>query len=160
MTNDELTQAANTARHVERMKRHLKELKAPTSAQDAAELIGYFPEWVTPQARLDVYGAMTCEAARQIATLEAELAPVYAIELPRKWHSGPPPHVGWWNASRDRNESLWRWWDGSEWSKSTSRWDDALSAARSAAVRRGDPNAIIEWSDYWPANARVPRVAP
>ena len=36
----------------------------------------------------------------------------------RIWHSGPPPHVGWWNASFDfvKGNNDWRWWDGKCWS--------------------------------------------
>jgi hypothetical protein len=32
------------------------------------------------------------------------------------WVKGPPPAVGWWNASRCRDPEVRRWWNGSYWS--------------------------------------------
>lgn len=77
----------------------------------------------------------------------------------RKWHSGPPPHVGWWNASVLRSRVMWRWWDGMRWSAPAHFMYSPSNVARAAAcpVELGDH---IEWSDYYPPDARVPRVDP
>ena len=80
--------------------------------------------------------------------------------MKRVWHKGPPPHVGWWNAGLNRFEDCWRWWDGETWSKSA--WEDESSHQAKAASELKEEPAIhlIEWSDYWPKNARVPRINP
>jgi len=78
----------------------------------------------------------------------------------RKWHSGPPPHVGWWNASHFMNNEIWRWWNGTRWSR--------FITSNTAPVTAGDianltPECTVDdiyWSDYWPKNARVPRIDP
>lgn len=76
----------------------------------------------------------------------------------RKWHKGPPPHVGWWNASASNNEDIWRWWDGKRWSQGVF---DTVSC-EVAASYASQPTAIqgIKWTDYYPKNARVPRLNP
>lgn len=77
----------------------------------------------------------------------------------RIWHKGPPPHVGWWNASINREPNRWRWWDGKKWSVSVTSRYKVKSAAYWAGVQSifdGD----VEWTDYWPENARVARVDP
>ena len=77
----------------------------------------------------------------------------------RTWHDGPPPHVGWWNASIDRLEDIWRWWDGKNWGWATSQRDSQHEAGRMAKQKTQD-YVRIEWNDYYPANARVPRINP
>lgn len=77
----------------------------------------------------------------------------------RTWRKGPPPHVGWWNASRVRNERTWRWWNGRVWSLDAyaiSRVEYATTQARRMAFDQIE----IKWTNYWPENARVPRVDP
>lgn len=79
----------------------------------------------------------------------------------RVWHKGPPPHVGWWNASTINDPNCWRWWDGKRWSISVSD----LTSLGFAALYAKEPatqdiQEMIEWNDYWPKNARVPRVKP
>lgn len=76
----------------------------------------------------------------------------------RKWHSGPPPHVGWWNANTSRHPFLWRWWNGNHWSRPASSRDSPKAAAVEARVPATASG--IEWADYWPEDARVPRIAP
>lgn len=78
---------------------------------------------------------------------------------PRTWHSGPPPHVGWWNASTRRDPTAWRWWNGSGWSIAANRNCESRKAAERAAVRAYFSGLDIEWRHYYPANARVPRCA-
>lgn len=75
------------------------------------------------------------------------------------WHKGPPPHVGWWNASKTADVSCWRWWNGMNWSQPAYRSfskKDVASAAKEVSSRQN----VIFWTDHYPANARVPRVAP
>jgi len=77
----------------------------------------------------------------------------------RKWYKGPPPHVGWWNASLMNDPRAWRWWNGRHWSTSAKANYSHYEAFRAAnASYMG--TAEIEWSDYYPANARVPRIDP
>lgn len=77
----------------------------------------------------------------------------------RVWNSGPPQHIGWWNASIWKFEGSWRWWNGEYWSIACNVDESARSAGKSAAKKAGNQHRI-EWSDYYPENARVPRVAP
>lgn len=77
----------------------------------------------------------------------------------RIWRTGPPPHVGWWNASASRVEDSWRWWNGFRWSWFANSSYSAKDAAKCANVR-SEILTIIEWTDYWPENARVPRIKP
>jgi len=75
------------------------------------------------------------------------------------WHAGPPPHVGWWNASMNKDELCWRWWDGAQWS--IPAWPNThmtcvVEAARTPSLFQGE----MQWTHDYPANARVPRVAP
>lgn len=79
----------------------------------------------------------------------------------RTWHSGPPPHVGWWNASNYRCHDVWRWWNGVVWSTccfDRNAADVAATHAVNAAWDVLQPG--IKWSDYWPENASVPRINP
>ena len=76
----------------------------------------------------------------------------------RKWHKGPPPHIGWWNASSIGYHEIWRWWDGKRWSQPAS--DHHLAEKAAYKAQRQTSNAGIEWTHYYPANARVPRVDP
>ena len=77
----------------------------------------------------------------------------------RIWHNGPPPHIGWWNAL-DLCEwpNEWRWWNGENWSIAVNH----RHLPESAGAVSKNPSAFrldeIQWSDYWPADARVPRL--
>ena len=77
----------------------------------------------------------------------------------RTWHKGPPPFPGWWNASWNFNHRIWRWWNGRYWSKSVFL-DDGMNYIKVATSRPDQNQDDIKWSDYWPENARVPRVDP
>ena len=76
----------------------------------------------------------------------------------RTWHAGPPPHIGWWNASAARSDNGWRWWNGEDWSRIV--WNDttAVDAGKYSKLAAVDPH--IEWTGYYPRNARVPRIDP
>lgn len=77
----------------------------------------------------------------------------------RVWHKGPPPHVGWWNASVIRVEENWRWWEAGEWSN-PAYFDEPPEVAADIATHVSPEQSAIEWTDYWPENARVPRLDP
>ena len=79
----------------------------------------------------------------------------------RTWHKGPPPFPGWWNASWNCNDGIWRWWNGRYWSKSVVACSP-VADVRCAARRHEQlqDTLQIKWTDYWPENARVPRVDP
>jgi len=80
---------------------------------------------------------------------------------PRTWHTGRPPHVGWWQASTGRDKNVWRWWNGRLWSSSM-RFDAPAHLAVIAAYQAAPHliNRLVKWTYYWPANARVPRINP
>jgi len=63
------------------------------------------------------------------------------------WAKGPPPSIGWWNASRMRNERARRWWNGASWSVAVMVNDPEAKAKR--AQRTPDPwaggQSSIEW---------------
>lgn len=77
-----------------------------------------------------------------------------------EWHSGPPPHVGWWNASAVRDPDCWRWWDGTRWSKAVLNTRSSKTAAERAVERSFFKKSAIEWRHYYPDGARVPRINP
>lgn len=79
--------------------------------------------------------------------------------MSKKWHSGPPPFPGWWNASVSRDESIWRWWNGLIWSVGITNHSPANDAGF-LARRPYIGFTPVEWTDYWPPNARVPRIDP
>lgn len=81
-----------------------------------------------------------------------------STENTRVWHEGPPPHVGWWNASTTKDHAAWRWWDGKQWSRATYPHQPAEYAAKEAACAADVQD--VEWADYWPRGARVPRIDP
>lgn len=79
----------------------------------------------------------------------------------RVWRGGPPPHIGWWNASVNLGGNVWRWWDGARWSvpysPNTSLWAVAVAPRRPSGH---NTTRYVQWTDYWPENARVPRMRP
>jgi hypothetical protein len=79
---------------------------------------------------------------------------------PNVWHSGPPPFVGWWNASSIKHWGAMRWWDGEKWSvavfandKPETRDGELVKLSQHTAMNQN----MIEWSWQWPENARRPR---
>jgi hypothetical protein len=74
-----------------------------------------------------------------------------------KWHKGPPPSIGWWPASFDRNELVYRWWNGSCWSVPALKGDSAQTVARCANIPAQESD-MIEWTDRpksWPKRSRT-----
>lgn len=85
-----------------------------------------------------------------------------------KFFSGPPPHIGWWLTRLSRSNPewpgsewiFWRWWRG-YWTsgvRENSPAEMVGMVARTTIVV--STIGEIEWSDYYPPNARVPRVDP
>jgi hypothetical protein len=80
-----------------------------------------------------------------------------------KWHDGPPPFAGWWNASRTKTTTSWRWWNGKNWGDYTPDHADAEEAAERAnvpAYETDDPDKQIKWRWTYPKKARVQRHPP
>ena len=75
------------------------------------------------------------------------------------WYGGPPPHVGWWNASKGNDPEVWRWWDGKYWSVMALPHLDAKKAGLAAKTRTKEQGRV-RWRYRYPENARVPRVNP
>ncbi|UIS65435.1 hypothetical protein [Acidovorax phage AP1] len=78
----------------------------------------------------------------------------------RVWHKGPPPHVGWWESSSIENKGVWRWWDGERWSLNCRPDDLVAEISRRSQIKSAGAGIGISWTDYWPENARVPRLDP
>lgn len=80
----------------------------------------------------------------------------------RVWNTGNPPHIGWWNASEFRDPLAWRWFDGKKWSRVAWAYSSPYIAAQAANHRVSSSWCMgpILWTDYWPPNARVPRIDP
>ena len=78
----------------------------------------------------------------------------------RIWKNGPPPHIGWWNASSVMDDRAWRWWNGEYWSMRACPANSREQVKIPAKTRSRITNEIMQWTDYWPENARVPRFAP
>ena len=77
-----------------------------------------------------------------------------------KWHSGPPPSIGWWPASRYGNDGIYRWWDGCNWSMAASRHCDVSKAAKQARTRTyvSSSASSIKWKhrpDSWPERSKT-----
>ena len=73
----------------------------------------------------------------------------------RIWHSGKPPCVGWYNASKQRQANCWRWWDGQFWSLPAYE-NEKSDLAIQSAFAKAEFQDCIEWTTYWPKNPRVP----
>jgi hypothetical protein len=73
------------------------------------------------------------------------------------WHKGPPPSVGWWPASMNRDPEVLRWWNGKWWSAAAYPVFTAESAA-TIARRKTLYQYSIEWTDRpasWPERSRT-----
>lgn len=81
-----------------------------------------------------------------------------------KFYSGPPPFPGWFLSRPvpcDGSCAGWRFFDGEMWSGQVDEGQSAKEAANVARWFRWLWHVHeIEWSEYYPRNARVPRVDP
>ena len=78
------------------------------------------------------------------------------------WHKGPPPFPGFWltRISTMHTACCWRFFDGQYASIPMGEQLNNLQINKFAAsVSAFDPDELL-WSDYWPENARVPRIDP
>ena len=72
------------------------------------------------------------------------------------WLPTHPVKVGWYMASKDKDPRSWRWWNGRVWSLNVHSHRAASTAARRA--KKEAPNqSYIQYTMYYPANARVAR---
>lgn len=77
-----------------------------------------------------------------------------------KWHSGPPPSLGWWPCRikgwPDSNGL--RWWNGRVWSWAALPGDSVENAARWANQTSPAASRSIQWSarpDSWPERSKT-----
>lgn len=70
-----------------------------------------------------------------------------------RYRSGPPPHIGWWEVA----DGWWSLYDGKRWSLEIYESATPETVASWSAIK---VKTMRRWSDYWPQNARVPRVKP
>lgn len=86
-----------------------------------------------------------------------------------KWHSGPPPHAGWWltkiigyGGDEVDIDAEWRFFDGENHLSFSV--PDSFDAKAAADIVKIKPKALhvthFQWSDHWPEKARVPRIDP
>lgn len=79
-----------------------------------------------------------------------------------KWHSGPPPHEGWWLTKTTKGgagrKQAWRWWFGTYWSLAVRSGSTARVADRAAALANYRDDVV--WCSDWPVGARVQRINP
>jgi hypothetical protein len=93
--------------------------------------------------------------------IQIEGLPNLAMSIePRWWNSGPPPHIGWWNASYAGRFNEWHWWNGTAWSYAALDTYFSEKAEESARYVSNFCVETIMWTNYWPANARVERIKP
>jgi len=64
------------------------------------------------------------------------------------WHSGPPPSVGWWPASKYRDSQALRFYDGRWWSESLYKCDSLSMVALLGNRVDQDQNSIM-WTERW-----------
>lgn len=75
-----------------------------------------------------------------------------------KWHKGPPPSVGWWQASAFRDPSMLRWWNGSYWSECAWKGCTERHIEHVSSNKAGFELYEIEWKDRpksWPARSKT-----
>lgn len=70
--------------------------------------------------------------AADLRLLVDEIERLRSDETRLEWMSGPPPSVGWWNASTHGWCDAYRWWDGNWWSEAAIPSDTAERAAELA----------------------------
>lgn len=74
-----------------------------------------------------------------------------------KWHSGPPPSLGWWPASIGNMSGIYRWWDGIAWGEPCYKGTPIERVAQAARIRSW-VSEQIQWQHRpasWPARSRT-----
>lgn len=76
-----------------------------------------------------------------------------------KWRRGKPKTPRWYNASRTRTETTWRWFDGKRWSQAfIPPFDDGPPTMDDIKEKAyADRSKPILYRTYWPDDARIPR---
>lgn len=74
------------------------------------------------------------------------------------FHSSPPPIECGWMLTRvvGQHKSGWRWWNGCRWSPSVTPKSSGAIVTFAAGIETLFDNDEIQWSLYYPPNARVP----
>lgn len=74
-----------------------------------------------------------------------------------EWEHRHPTNQGWWRVRNDQrtNLELYSWWNGEVWSHTFSPHEDIPDT-----LPTYPPGVRLGWCDYWPLNARVPRIDP
>jgi hypothetical protein len=68
------------------------------------------------------------------------------------WKSGSPPSIGWWPASTQASDGVFRWWDGRCWSLAAVS-DLSSSEAGDQARRESVNSQYVLWTERpieWP----------
>ena len=73
-----------------------------------------------------------------------------------KYHSGPPPSIGWWPTRIGKSCREYRWWDGKRWSWPAFPHENEFRAARWAAKK--EVNKIEECHCLTPAGCPSPNI--
>ncbi len=79
--------------------------------------------------------------------------------MSKKWHSGPPPSVGWWIADHLGGSGCIRWWNGKAWSVWATQWDTARQAEMCAIHEAPySIQPLIKWQHRpasWPERSKT-----
>lgn len=69
----------------------------------------------------------------------------------KEWHYGPPPEIGWWPASANKEPNIRsiRWWNGREWSYSAYPDNTAREAGLIAEYSSQFDVNQVRWTDRW-----------
>ena len=72
------------------------------------------------------------------------------------WHSGPPPSLGWWPASANKDPDVLRWRSATSWSRCVTKHTPLARAAYLATQPAYAEN--IRWTERpasWPERSRT-----
>lgn len=75
-----------------------------------------------------------------------------------KYHSGPPPSVGWWPTKDLIFENAARWWNGHDWSVWVSEDNHPIRAGICANIKTTMNQEDIKWAHRpasWPERSRT-----
>lgn len=79
------------------------------------------------------------------------------------WHLGFPSNIGWYlTAIMNEEETTqhWRWFDGLQWSFACKPEYSLSLIAEYAQKYTVFTSCEFVWCEFWPKNARVPRINP
>jgi len=73
--------------------------------------------------------------------------------MSKEWFSGPPPSIGWWPASINKDRSYLRWWNGEYWSLCCKEGDLLHTITTNAKLATFNHSTNIKWAKRpmtWP----------